>query len=221
MKTAHLDYDSEPLRIELAEVSIDTLRLYLDNDQKKIAFWVNIYNAYIQYYLRSNPGSFEKKHQFFSKKQIPMFGKKLSFDIIEHGILRKSQWKYGLGNIGKLFKPKFEKKFRVSRREPRIHFVLNCGAKSCPPVRILEADELENQLKQSTTHFIKKSSRYDVKANEVQISKIFMWFRGDFGNKKGIRKLLAQEGIVPSGTKPKIKTDPYDWTLDLDNWSYD
>jgi len=36
---------------------------------------------------------------FYGKKRIVIAGKLLSLNAIEHGILRKSQWIYGQGNV--------------------------------------------------------------------------------------------------------------------------
>lgn len=44
------------------------------------------------------------------------------------------------------------------------------------------------------------------------------WFRGDFGGKKGILKLLWQAGEVLAGKQPKITFKKYDWNLYLDNF---
>ena len=33
-------------------------------------------------------------------------------------------------------------KLALDAAEPRIHFALNCGAKSCPPIKTFSADEV-------------------------------------------------------------------------------
>ena len=39
----------------LSSTTIDVLEKTLDTNDKKLAFWVNIYNAYIQVILQKNP----------------------------------------------------------------------------------------------------------------------------------------------------------------------
>ena len=34
--------------------------------------------------------------------------------------------------------------------EPRIHFALNCGAKSCPPIKTFTSTDIDNELKLAT-----------------------------------------------------------------------
>ena len=39
--------------------------------------------------------------------------------------------------------------------EPRIHFALNCGAKSCPPIKTFTASDVDNELKLATGILVK------------------------------------------------------------------
>ncbi len=209
--------ETQMIREKLAIVHPDSLKEYLDTDSKRIAFWVNLYNAYVQYLLRDDPALFDRKGKFFNKKRIPIAGRMLSLDQIEHGIIRKSQWKFGLGRIGKLIPSSFEKKLRVRKRDARIHFVLNCGARSCPPVRILSPEKLEHYMEQATREYLEKSTVYDESRNVVYVTSLFYWFRGDFGNRSGFHKMLTEHGIIPRGERPNFKKQSYDWTLDLEN----
>ena len=202
----------------LADVSPDDLAKELSNDTRKKAFWINIYNAYISIFLRKNPKLYDKRGEFFSAKRMEIAGKTLSFDDVEHGIIRGSRSKYTLGLTKKIFVGKFERQFRVQKRDHRIHFALNCGAKSCPPVAIYDADRLEEQLDKSATLFLNSTSEYKAAENKVYVTALFSWFRGDFGWKRGVRKILQKEGIVPKDKKPSLSYTTYDWTIDLDNY---
>ncbi len=75
---------------------------------------------------------------FFSKKQIPIAGYTVSMEDIEHGVLRRGAtiWSKGYIRI-RVFRKDFIQKFVVNTVDFRIHFALNCGAKSCPPVVVL------------------------------------------------------------------------------------
>ncbi len=102
--------DTKEIQETLANTSLATLENALDTNNKKLAFWVNIYNAYIQVILRENPDLYNDRGTFFKKEQIKIAGEHISFAKIEHGIIRKSQWEYGLGMIRKWFPNKFERK---------------------------------------------------------------------------------------------------------------
>ena len=187
-------------------------------DSQKITFWVNIYNGYILYILRQNSSLYTNRRSFFKAKQIQIGKKMLSFEDIEHGILRGSQHPYFLGYMKKWFPSKTEKKLRVKKRNYRIHFVLNCGARSCPPVMVLRPDSLNDQLNMATRDYLQKNSRFQAAENKVITTPLFSWFRGDFGGKKGIIKILADHGIIHA-TSVDLVYHEYDWTLDLTNFA--
>ncbi|MBX9783202.1 MAG: DUF547 domain-containing protein [Chitinophagaceae bacterium] len=194
-------------------ISFDELTAALNTDAKAKAFWLNIYNAYTQVLLQKNPGAYKHRNRFFKSRSIGIAGMKLSLDFIEHHIIRRSEWKPGLGYIKLLFPSSLEKQLRLSKKDYRIHFALNCGAKSCPPIAFYDDEKLEEQLNLAEKSFIKNDAGFDEAANQVSVSKIFSWFRGDFGGKKGLKKLLLKHSMVPAGKKVKLKFRPYDWRL--------
>jgi Protein of unknown function, DUF547 len=195
----------------------DQLAVQLGNDEQKIAFWVNIYNAYIQDILSKNPEKYNDRGIFFKSKQIHIAGRLLSFADIEHGILRRSQHEFFLGYLTRPFVSEFEKKFRVNKRDYRIHFALNCGAKSCPPVAIYEWTRLSDQLDKSTKVYLTKFTELKEKEKTAYVTSLFSWFRGDFGGLDGIRNILLKLDLIPD-KDTRLKTASYDWTLDLGNF---
>ncbi len=136
--------------------------------------------------------------------------------MIEHGIIRSSQVKISMGYIGKLFPSKYEKQFRLEKVDPRIHFALNCGAKSCPAVAYYTADRVDDELERAVRGYLK--SECEVKDGEVAVPMLFSWFRGDFGGKKGIKEFLIKYDIIDN-TDYKISFIEYDWTLQLGQYT--
>lgn len=219
LETVRDGKDTEAIQEKIARLPLDELSQSLVSDAHKIAFWINIYNGYIQVKLMENPKAYDDKSEFFKKGQIPIAGVRFSFENIEHGILRKSQWPLGQGRIRKWFPNKIERDLRVDKRDYRIHFALNCGARDCPPVTIYHPEELDVQLNKVTELFLKRNSEYHPEKNEVAITSLFNWFRGDFGGKKGIKRILMEFGVIPDTKDIDISYKNYDWTLDLDNWT--
>jgi hypothetical protein len=179
---------------------------------------VNIYNGFIQVILKKNPDLYNDRGSFFKNEQIAIAGEQISFAKIEHGIIRKSQWEYGLGRIRKWFSNKFERTLRVDKRDYRIHFALNCGAKDCPPVAIYEWERLDEQFEKGTKKFLTRSTVYDSLKKEVVVTSIFSWFRGDFGGENGVKKILKNSGFIPTTKDIDLSYKNYDWTLQLDNF---
>lgn len=203
---------------QLKTIPYDDLVKLLVSDNEKKAFWINLYNGFVQALLKRNPESFKNRSAFFKGKQIDVAGLQLSLDDIEHGILRRSKIKWSAGYLNKLFPGKTEKKLRVAELDYRLHFALNCGAKSCPPVAFYNPENLDQQLDIATTAYLTGEAEYNQEENLVKLSAIMGWFRNDFGGKKGMIRLLKEKAIVPQEAKPKIKFKSYDWTLYLNNY---
>lgn len=218
LETARQNKPSKDIQQQLAEVSLNDLNVDLDTDTKRKAFWINIYNAYVQIILTDAPEKFEDRGAFFSGAQIKLVGRELSFDDIEHGIIRGSQSKYALGFIPKWFVNDFERKLRVRERDGRIHFALNCGAKSCPPIPILSTDRLEEQLDAASRSYLQATTTYDAPTKTAGVTALFSWFRGDFGNLSGVREYLHRYEAIPKTADPSLSFNDYDWTLDLGNY---
>ena len=206
-------------KFSLATIPFDELTRQLNHDDKRTAFWLNIYNAFTLIGLTENPDWYENRNKFYKREFIRIAGKDFCLDMIEHGILRRSKIKLSMGYLNKLFPSATEKRLRVDKSDNRIHFALNCGAKSCPPIAFYKAEQIDKQLYLAANVFLKSDAVYDGENNTVTVSKIFSWFRGDFEGKKGIIKLLQQKNIVPTDAKPTIKWKDYNWELDLKNFS--
>jgi hypothetical protein len=151
-------------------------------------------------------------------KFINIAGKKLSLDFIEHSLLRRSKNKYSLGYLNKIFTNKFERAHRVSKLDWRIHFALNCGAKSCPPIAFYNAARLNEQLNVATKNFLLSECIYTPSKNIIAVPAFMSWFRRDFKGKKGILAILKTNGIVKQNAKPAIKFKKYDWSLQVANY---
>lgn len=102
--------------------------------------------------------------------------------------------------------------------DARIHFALNCGASSCPPIREYEAEALDSQLDLATRSYLNQPSgvRIDEARRTVYLSQLFEWYRRDFGPPLVfIRPYLdapAREALDRLGPSTKIAFIPWDWT---------
>lgn len=198
-------------RQALAALSEQELASGLNNSARQLAFWINLYNAAVQYTLSKDNSLYEDKDEYFGRDQVKIAGHTISLDLIEHGILRHSKIKYALGYFNKWFISDFEEKFRLKEADPRIHFALNCGAKSCPPIPILRPSTVNYQLDKATAQFLKHTTQ--VKDEEVWVTPLMSWFRGDFGNRIAF---LKKHGALPeSSSITDIEYRDYDWTLHL------
>ena len=202
---------------QIATLSLDELANSLNTKQKKLAFWVNMYNALVQIELIGNPEMFEDKNAFYKNQRHKIAGIDMSYDNIEHGILRNSRVKLSLGYVKRIFVKKWERQLRNKDIDGRIHFALNCGAKDCPPVAIFDDINVEAQLDKVNKLYLKNNTT--IEGNQVTTSPLFSWFRGDFGGKKSVDKYLMKYDVIPDdGTKYQIVFKSYDWTLLTGNY---
>jgi hypothetical protein len=202
----------------LKNANEDLLATELSTDHKRLAFWLNIYNGFTQVILRNDPGQYKSRNAFFSSRQIIIAGKRLSLDDIEHGILRHSTIKWSEGYLSDLLPSSFERKFRVAKLDYRIHFALNCGAKSCPPIAFYEPTIIDKQLTLAAKVYLKGECTYDAAKNTVEVPALMGWFRHDFGGKSNMLDLLKQNKIIPQDSNPIIHFKKYDWSLYLNNF---
>ncbi len=107
--------------------------------EQQIAFLINAYNALtIKLILTEYPVDSIKDYGGFivnspwHRNFFTLFGKDSTLNIIEHDFLRKQY------------------------KEPRLHFVLVCASRSCPPLisEAYVADKLEQQFTDATTNFL-------------------------------------------------------------------
>lgn len=202
----------------LKNANENVLTKELNSDYKRLAFWLNIYNGFTQVILKKDPNQYKTRNSFFSSRQIDIAGRQLSLDDIEHGILRHSKIKWSEGYLGKLFPSGFEKKFRVEKLDYRIHFALNCGAKSCPPIAFYEPASIDKQLTVAVRTYLKGECEYDSAKNEVNVPALMGWFRHDFGGEKIMLEILKRNKIIPQESCPVIHFKKYDWSLYLNNY---
>jgi hypothetical protein len=189
----------------------------LPDDDARTAFWLNVYNAAVQDDLREDPERYDSRLRFFFADRVTVAGRDLSLNDIEHGLLRRRSL-YALGYLPRLLTSRFERTHRVSELDPRIHFALNCGAASCPPIAAYTAEALDEELTLASESYLDTEVEYDLDAGVVRVPQLFLWYYGDFGGRSGTRDLLRRYGRLPDDATPSVRYRSYDWSLELDDF---
>lgn len=108
----------------------------MTNDEK-LAFGINLYNLMIKHaFMKVGiPSGAIARLSFYSSVGYLIGGDRLSFQDLENGVLRGNKKPPGL--LTSVPFPSSDNRFALALPEvdPRIHFALNCGAKSCPPCK--------------------------------------------------------------------------------------
>lgn len=213
--TPHLD------RLEgLDPSALDTVT---GNRSTALAFWSNLYNAATQILLRRRPSLYASRLRivrFFRAPALTVAGTDLSLDDIEHGILR-GRAKYGLGYVPRLLPGAFERRYRLADPDPRIHFALNCGAASCPAIRVYEPVQIDDQLALATEAYLDRTVEYDPDENVAFVPRLLLWYRGDFDGRSGIMEQLKVHEAVPPAVDPTLRYRSWDWTRDARKFADD
>ena len=194
--------DLEALDAYLASVGAQDISGF--DEKEKLAFWINGYNALaVKGILDAYPVDSVMKitgledGKFFKEPKYKIAKMELSLDQIEN------------------------EKIRKDFAEPRIHFVLNCTALSCPKLRqnAITKDNLDAEMDAAAKDYIIKDTQVDKKKRTVSASKIFEWFKGDFEKDGGsVNEFLAKymdDAKLASVTRKakKISHHEYDWAL--------
>ena len=186
-----------------------------------MTFWINVYNALIidavvHYGIQ---GSIMSRPGIFRQAAYDVGGMRFSAEGIEHGILRRNR-----PNPVTYFRPFAADDPRLSlmvdQLDPRIHFSLVCGARSCPPIAFYDHEHLDLQLDQAAAAFINGGGvSYLPATKTLQLSKIFQWYLADFGGLPAVLELIQRNvhdkdvrNVLESGDF-QVHYMRYDWAV--------
>ena len=196
----------QALRQQLGRVNVAAL-----TPKQQLAHWINVYNVNtVATIVESYPVDSIRdistdpiiRLNVFKKDRVPVGNAKLSLDDIEH------------------------KKIREGFKDARIHFAINCAAKSCPPVRgeAFTGEKLDAQLDEQARLFLNgpNGARFQRDGDEltITVTKIMDWFGDDFEKWSGgkaafIRKYVSadKQRLIDQAKEIDIEYDDYDWSL--------
>lgn len=160
--------------------------------EEKMAYWINAYNAFTIKLIVEN----------YPTKTIMNFDGGKTWDVRRIKIGDK---KYSLNNIeNDILRPQF--------KDPRIHFALNCAAKSCPPLwnHAYTAENLNATLEARAEAFINNPKHNSISSTQAQVSKIFEWYSADFGD---LKKFLNKYSNTKLKSSAEVSFKDYNWEL--------
>lgn len=181
------DLKFEKLLEEVSLVEINKI----EGDELK-AFWINVYNIGAvkmivdNYPIEGIKDAGSLFNSVWSKEVIEAGDKVYSLGEIENEILRKTG-------------------------DELIHFAIVCASVSCPDLKrsAYRGTDLKEQLLEQKLKFLdEKKKGMNIAGDTIYLSKIFKWYKEDFGN--------LREYLDISEDK-KIKYLDYNWGLNGDN----
>ncbi len=173
----------------IEEMNVDQLA-----EPNRKAFLINSYNLLVIHQVVKNwpTNSVMEIPGFFESNKFEIAGKKMTLNDLENDEIRKVY------------------------NDPRVHFVLVCGAKGCPP--IINRAYLPSTLDKQLTEQTKKAMNDPIFIQEqadgtVKISEIFNWYREDFVANGTVMEYINSYRSTPRNAEQKPKYYSYDWTL--------
>ncbi len=195
---------------QLAAVSPENKPEWFRNEDERKRYYLTAYNAYILFYAVS---AYPDKHALWSRlglfknKDIVLGGRTLTLNDLEHNIIRREFL------------------------DPRIHFALNCGARSCPPLKagVIAQNATEDELEEAARRFINDPAnvRFDETSLTLHLSKIFDWFESDFLNYLRVKRGLAAPHVAGyvalylEGSSPRALANAPVGALTIKYFDYD
>jgi len=182
--------------------TLEATRVSALSRDAQMAFWINLYNAktidiVLDHYPVKSIRDISLGGLFtigpWKQKNMTVEGRSLSLDDVEHGILRK-QWK-----------------------DPRIHYAVNCASIGCPNLAStpFTATTLEAMLDEGARSYVNHPRGVTVKNGKLTISRIWQWYREDFGRTDG--EIISHLATYAS---PALRRQLQD-IRDIDGYDYD
>lgn len=182
----------QKIRQQLARAKPLTL-----SKKQQLAYWINVYNVNtVATILENYPVASIRdistdpivRLNVFKKERVQSEGTLISLDTIEN------------------------ERIRDGFHDPRIHFAINCAAKSCPPIRIeaYNGANVDAQLDDQVRKFLAAHVR--VRDGVVHTTKIMDWFSKDFDDWAGGKLAFLRRYMKIDGN-PDFEYDDYDWAL--------
>jgi hypothetical protein len=133
------------------------------SSESRLRYYLMAYNANVLYITASaypDRRALWNWLGLFVDHDIVLGGRQLSLNALEHQILRREF------------------------RDPRIHFYINCAARSCPPLPqgAIPPGGTEQALDEAARRFLSdpRHCRFDASTGTLYLSRIFDWFEEDF-----------------------------------------
>ena len=197
------------LRTNLGKVNAQSL-----NPKQRLAYYMNVYNINTVDLILNN---------YPKVKNI----RDLSTDLLKVNVFKKDRVPTPTGMLS--LKTLEDDYIREGYKDPRIHFAINCAARSCPPMRqeAFTGAQVDAQLDDQVRKYMASNFtrvKKDGSGAEITTTKImsgFPWFGSDFekwggGKAAFVRKYLPKDklALLPANDKDiDFEYDDYNWAL--------
>ncbi len=192
----------------------------IEGQDARVAFWLNAYNALLLHRLCRRPvrGNLLRHLGLFDRAAYEVGGHHYSLNLIEHGVLRRNaRPPLRLRRPFRRGDPRMAPAPAIV--DPRVHFALNCGARSCPPVLAYDAERLEDQLGSATRAYIEAETDIDPGRRRIRLPGLIRLYRSDFGDRAQLLAFVARHLERPpswldgGAGRVRVRYSRFNWTV--------
>jgi len=198
----------DELRRQLAQVDVQAL-----SRPDQLAYWINLYNVNVV-------ATVIEGYPIASIRDLstdPL----IRLNVFKKDVVDTKRGKLSLNDVE-------NDQIRNGFKDPRIHFAINCAAKSCPPIRTepYAGSRISEQLDDQARKFLNGPNGVRLGKKGailvLHVTKILDWFGKDFQSWWGV----GPEGLVvryvssdkrkqieAAGNQIEVEFDDYDWKL--------
>jgi hypothetical protein len=119
-----------------------------------------------------------------------------------------------------------QKRLSEEFKDPRIHFALNCAARSCPPLRgePYSGARIDAQLDDAARAYLALPGAVRIERDGgrtiLRTTILFDWYENDFkasGGTLGFLKTFGPPEVVEAASAKGVRVEyqPYDWSLNV------
>jgi hypothetical protein len=176
-------------------MSLATADMSTFDDKQKLALWVNAYNAHTVTLILDNPGILSIMEldggNVWKERVFAVAGQQVTLNDMEHEHARKLA-------------------------DGRVHAVVNCASKGCPPLppEPVVSTELPGQLDEAAERWA-RTNAWSAEGDTVFLSKIFDWYGDDFLNgavgKEAQAVKFLQNHVNPNDLQTLTGASTYAW----------
>jgi len=203
------------------------------DEMTRMAVVVNLYNIMMRYaFMKVGvPNGRNQRSHFFSGLKMNIGGDLLSFDEMEHGILRANAPQYGAASTP-FGNKDYRARLALTKMDPRIHFTLSCSPMVSREVTIVYPNTLHYDLHREALKYFSKYSNLKVDSanNILHLNKIFHWYKADFctddwpklarfleRNLEGAQQKTIHS-MVQAILPPKVSYIDFEWGIKAGNF---
>ena len=162
---------------------------------EKVAFFLNIFNALVlvAFVVVGPPYTHHQRLHFFNHTCFMIGNHLWSLNEVRDGVLRGNQKPHmSYQRVFRRNDPRLESAVVVW--DPRIHFALVRGSRSCPPYRLYTGDNVDLELNNATAEFCSQHIRVSSTGlpdpakpfaglkRQIVLPALFEWYTEDFGS---------------------------------------